>query len=50
MFLHYMNKRVSFVAKRHLLSEDIVKLQKFQQSKLAVAHLLNGTEGDVIPL
>lgn len=44
------NKSVSFVAKRHLLPEDVVKLQKFQQSKLAVAHLLNGTKGDVILL
>lgn len=45
-----VNKSVSFVAKRHLLPEDIVKLQKFQQSKLAVAHLLNGAKGDVILL
>ncbi|XP_003965348.2 pentatricopeptide repeat-containing protein 2, mitochondrial isoform X1 [Takifugu rubripes] len=35
-------------AKRHLLPEDVVKLQKFQQSKLAVAHLLNGTKGNFI--
>lgn len=44
------NKSVSSVAKRHLLSEDVVKLQNFQQKKLAVAHLLNGTEGDAIVL
>lgn len=45
-----INKSVSSVAKRHLLPEDVVKLQNFQQKKLAVAHLLNGTEGDVILL
>lgn len=45
-----VNKSLSIVAKRHLLPEDVVKLQKFQQSKLAVAHLLNGTKGDVILL
>lgn len=44
------NKGVSSVAKRHLLPEDVVKLQTFQQKKLAVAHLLNGTEGDVFLL
>uniref|UniRef100_H2LFS0 Pentatricopeptide repeat-containing protein 2, mitochondrial n=1 Tax=Oryzias latipes TaxID=8090 RepID=H2LFS0_ORYLA len=38
------------VAKRHLLSEDIVKLQDFQQRKLAVAHLVSGTEGNFIEL
>nr|XP_015798520.2 pentatricopeptide repeat-containing protein 2, mitochondrial isoform X1 [Nothobranchius furzeri] len=37
-------------AKRHLLSEDVVKLQGFQQSKLAVAHLLTGSEGNYIDL
>lgn len=42
-----INKSVSSVAKRHLLPENVVKLQNFQQKKLAVAHLLNGTEGDV---
>lgn len=44
------NKSVFSIAKRHLLSEDVVKLQNFQQKKLAVAHLLNGTEGDVFLL
>ncbi|KAI4887515.1 hypothetical protein NFI96_018948 [Prochilodus magdalenae] len=29
-------------AKRHLLSEDVVKLQDFQQRKLAVAHQVSG--------
>lgn len=43
-------KPVSSVAKRHLLPEDVVKLQNFQQKKLAVAHLLNGTEGDAFLL
>ena len=32
-------------AKRYLLSEDVVKLQDFQQRKLAVAHLVTGAEG-----
>lgn len=44
------NKSVSSIAKRHLLSEDVVKLQNFQQKKLAVAHLLNGTQGDAFLL
>uniref|UniRef100_A0A3Q1IBZ5 Pentatricopeptide repeat-containing protein 2, mitochondrial n=2 Tax=Anabas testudineus TaxID=64144 RepID=A0A3Q1IBZ5_ANATE len=39
-----------FGAKRHLLSEDVIKLQDFQQRKLAVAHLLNGSEGNYIEL
>ena len=34
-------------AKRHLLSEDVIKLQNFQQRKLAVAHLVTGHKGDV---
>ncbi|XP_070845083.1 pentatricopeptide repeat-containing protein 2, mitochondrial [Chaetodon trifascialis] len=33
-------------AKRHLLSEDVIKLQNFQQRKLAVAHLVSGSKGD----
>lgn len=37
-------------AKRHLLSEDVVKLQDFQQKKLAVAHLAAGSEGGFIEL
>ncbi|XP_067106887.1 pentatricopeptide repeat-containing protein 2, mitochondrial [Osmerus mordax] len=32
-------------AKRHLLSEDVVKLQGFQQRKLAVAHQVAGSKG-----
>ncbi|XP_051552260.1 pentatricopeptide repeat-containing protein 2, mitochondrial-like [Myxocyprinus asiaticus] len=32
-------------AKRHLLSEDVVKLQDFQQRKLAVAHQVSGSKG-----
>uniref|UniRef100_A0A665WYK8 Pentatricopeptide repeat-containing protein 2, mitochondrial n=1 Tax=Echeneis naucrates TaxID=173247 RepID=A0A665WYK8_ECHNA len=35
-------------AKRHLLSEDVIKLQDFQQRKLAVAHL--GSKGNYIQL
>ncbi|XP_066517494.1 pentatricopeptide repeat-containing protein 2, mitochondrial [Hoplias malabaricus] len=31
-------------AKRHLLSEDVVKLQDFQQRKLAVAHQVSGSK------
>ncbi|XP_063334272.1 pentatricopeptide repeat-containing protein 2, mitochondrial isoform X2 [Pelmatolapia mariae] len=37
-------------AKRHLLSEDVIKLQDFQQRKLAVAHHVNGSEGNYINL
>ncbi|XP_034753143.1 pentatricopeptide repeat-containing protein 2, mitochondrial isoform X1 [Etheostoma cragini] len=37
-------------AKRHLLSEDVIKLQDFQQRKLAVAHLVTGTKGNYIEL
>ncbi|XP_048115729.1 pentatricopeptide repeat-containing protein 2, mitochondrial isoform X1 [Alosa alosa] len=33
-------------AKRHLLSEDVVKLQDFQQRKLAVAHQVSGAKSD----
>ncbi|XP_041667212.1 pentatricopeptide repeat-containing protein 2, mitochondrial isoform X2 [Cheilinus undulatus] len=35
-------------AKRHLLSEDIIRLQEFQQKKLAVAHLAYGSKGNYI--
>ncbi|MEQ2239323.1 hypothetical protein ILYODFUR_003264 [Ilyodon furcidens] len=35
-------------AKRHLLSEDVIRLQDFQQRKLAVAHLVSGSEGNYI--
>ncbi|KAK9974655.1 hypothetical protein ABG768_022733 [Culter alburnus] len=31
-------------AKRHLLSEDVVKLQDFQQKKIAVAHRVSGSK------
>lgn len=34
-----------FSAKRHLLSEDVVKLQDFQQKKIAVAHRVSGSKG-----
>ncbi|XP_071322249.1 pentatricopeptide repeat-containing protein 2, mitochondrial [Trachinotus anak] len=37
-------------AKRHLLSEDVIKLQDFQQKKLAVAHLVTGSKGNYIEL
>ncbi|XP_053195710.1 pentatricopeptide repeat-containing protein 2, mitochondrial [Scomber japonicus] len=37
-------------AKRHLLSEDVIKLQDFQQRKLAVAHLVSGSKGNYIEL
>ncbi|XP_040915080.1 pentatricopeptide repeat-containing protein 2, mitochondrial [Toxotes jaculatrix] len=37
-------------AKRHLLSEDVIKLQDFQQRKLTVAHLATRTEGNYIEL
>ncbi|XP_030209514.1 pentatricopeptide repeat-containing protein 2, mitochondrial [Gadus morhua] len=34
--------------KRNLLSEDVVKLQDFQQRKLSVAHLITGPEGSYV--
>ncbi|XP_061657811.1 pentatricopeptide repeat-containing protein 2, mitochondrial isoform X2 [Syngnathoides biaculeatus] len=37
-------------AKRHLLSEDVVRLEEFQRRKLAVAHLNAGTDGNFIDL
>uniref|UniRef100_UPI0037E8CD86 pentatricopeptide repeat-containing protein 2, mitochondrial n=1 Tax=Semicossyphus pulcher TaxID=241346 RepID=UPI0037E8CD86 len=37
-------------AKRHLLSEDIIKLQDFQQRKLTVAHLVTGSKGNYFEL
>ncbi|CAL9682205.1 unnamed protein product [Knipowitschia caucasica] len=37
-------------AKRHLLTEDVIKLQDFQQKKLAVAHLATRSEGNFIAL
>ncbi|XP_077478507.1 pentatricopeptide repeat-containing protein 2, mitochondrial isoform X1 [Stigmatopora argus] len=37
-------------AKRHLLSEDVVKLQDFQRRKMAVAHLIIGTDGNFIKM
>nr|XP_061800614.1 pentatricopeptide repeat-containing protein 2, mitochondrial [Nerophis lumbriciformis] len=37
-------------AKRHLLSEDVVKLQDFQRRKLAVAHLITGSDGNFIEM
>jgi hypothetical protein len=40
-----MTTHVFSSAKRNLLSEDVVKLQDFQQRKLSVAHLITGPEG-----
>ncbi|XP_069556865.1 pentatricopeptide repeat-containing protein 2, mitochondrial [Brachyistius frenatus] len=37
-------------AKRHLLSEDVIKLQDFQQKKLALAHLVTGSKGNYVEL
>ncbi|KAM7368776.1 hypothetical protein PAMP_013083 [Pampus punctatissimus] len=37
-------------AKRYLLSEDVIRLQDFQQRKLAVAHLATGSKGNYIEL
>ncbi|CAL8320367.1 unnamed protein product [Lota lota] len=34
--------------KRNLLSEDVVKLQDFQQRKLSVAHLITGPNGNYV--
>ncbi|XP_020777498.2 pentatricopeptide repeat-containing protein 2, mitochondrial [Boleophthalmus pectinirostris] len=50
-FLHSRDWRLSCVqAKRHLLTEDVIKLQEFQQKKLAVAHLITRSEGNFIEL
>lgn len=32
------------------MSEDVIKLQDFQQRKLAVAHLVTGSKGEVVLL
>ncbi|KAM9793420.1 pentatricopeptide repeat-containing protein 2, mitochondrial [Syngnathus typhle] len=37
-------------AKRHLLSEDVVKLEDFQRRKVEVAHLVTGSDGNFIEL
>ncbi|XP_024859811.1 pentatricopeptide repeat-containing protein 2, mitochondrial [Kryptolebias marmoratus] len=37
-------------AKRHLLSENVIRLQEFQQKKLAVAHKITGSEGNFLEL
>ncbi|XP_019937357.1 pentatricopeptide repeat-containing protein 2, mitochondrial isoform X2 [Paralichthys olivaceus] len=37
-------------AKRHLLSEDVIKLQDFQEKKLTVAHLATGSKGNYIEM
>ncbi|KAM7392599.1 hypothetical protein PAMA_007624 [Pampus argenteus] len=37
-------------AKRYLLSEDVIRLQDFQQRKLAVAHLATGSKGNYIEM
>ncbi|KAK5852320.1 hypothetical protein PBY51_023797 [Eleginops maclovinus] len=37
-------------AKRHLLSEDVIRLQEFQNKKLAVSHLVTGVKGNYIEL
>ncbi|XP_077353442.1 pentatricopeptide repeat-containing protein 2, mitochondrial isoform X1 [Festucalex cinctus] len=39
-----------FGAKRHLLSDDVVRLEDFQRRKLAVAHLITGSDGNFIEL
>uniref|UniRef100_A0A8C8LVG7 Pentatricopeptide repeat-containing protein 2, mitochondrial n=1 Tax=Oncorhynchus tshawytscha TaxID=74940 RepID=A0A8C8LVG7_ONCTS len=45
--IDYFTPRQS-IAKRHLLSEDVVKLQEFQQRKLAVAHQVSGSKSHYI--
>nr|XP_057921012.1 pentatricopeptide repeat-containing protein 2, mitochondrial isoform X1 [Doryrhamphus excisus] len=37
-------------ALRHLLSEDVIRLQDFQRRKMAVAHLITGSDGNFIAL
>ncbi|XP_028318903.1 pentatricopeptide repeat-containing protein 2, mitochondrial isoform X2 [Gouania willdenowi] len=48
--LRVTNRYKRLTPKRHLLSEDVIKLQDFQRRKLAVAHLATGTEGNFIEL
>lgn len=50
VFLRPDWKKSSAEAKRYLLTEDVIKLQDFQQRKLALAHLATGSEGNFIEL
>ncbi|KAJ0012963.1 hypothetical protein NQD34_017297 [Periophthalmus magnuspinnatus] len=49
-FLHSDWRQSCVQARRHLLTEDVIKLQEFQQKKLAVAHLITRSEGNFIEL
>lgn len=37
-----------FIAKRYLLTDNVVKLKEFQQKKVAIAYSLPGTKGNWI--
>lgn len=37
-----------FLAKRYLLTDNIVKLKEFQHKKVAIGHNLPGTKGSII--
>lgn len=47
-FLHSGRKKSCVQVKRHLLTEDVIKLHEFQQRKCAVAHLITGKQGNFI--
>uniref|UniRef100_A0A8C6URA1 Pentatricopeptide repeat domain 2 n=1 Tax=Neogobius melanostomus TaxID=47308 RepID=A0A8C6URA1_9GOBI len=47
-FLHSGWSKSCVQAKRHLLTEDVIKLQDFQQKKLASAHFIKAREGNFI--
>ncbi|XP_072310680.1 pentatricopeptide repeat-containing protein 2, mitochondrial [Eucyclogobius newberryi] len=49
-FLRSELRKTRVEAKRHLLTEDVIKLQEFQQKKLSVAHLITREEGNFIVL
>uniref|UniRef100_A0A9J8BBU4 Pentatricopeptide repeat domain 2 n=1 Tax=Cyprinus carpio carpio TaxID=630221 RepID=A0A9J8BBU4_CYPCA len=40
-----LSSKLFLLAKRYLLSEDVVKLQGFQQRKLAVTHQVSKSKG-----
>ncbi|KAF3849309.1 hypothetical protein F7725_015806 [Dissostichus mawsoni] len=46
----YSQGGLNAAQERHLLSQDVIKLQEFQKNKLAVAHLVTGAKGNYIEL